>query len=165
MHGCRVHQKGLRIFVGPARVVVELLNVAGPYERKPVGNASAFNGRLIPMGLGNGPRGHKAAGAPAENGQAVRVGPSLAEGVVGRAVDIAIGTISEMLVDGVHEGGAITGRSAILRLDHDISHTCEYPGKWAESERVVGLRTTMREHHKWIFLPGLVVGGEGDDTL
>src|SRR4029077_4564927 len=88
-----------RIFVWPARIEVNLLKVACPNEAGPVGNTSAFDGGLVSMRLSDRPGGHLSACTPTENSQATRISPALLDGIVCRAVYIAIGAIAKMLVD------------------------------------------------------------------
>src|SRR5208282_3522615 len=137
MHGCGETQKRFGIFVGPARIEVSLPNVAGPYKSLPIRNASAFDGGFVAIGLCDGPGGHKAARAPAEHGEPIRISPALGDGVIGGTIHVAIGAIAEVLVNSAHEFGAVAGGAAILGLQNDIAHAGKYPGTVVELERVV----------------------------
>src|ERR1700685_4275289 len=97
-----------------AGVVVSLPNVTGGDEAEPVGDPGAFDGGAIAMGLSDGPGSHEAAGAPAENGQAIRVRPSLGDGKVGGAIDVVIGAITEMLINRRQKIRTVACGAAIL---------------------------------------------------
>src|SRR5215471_3014109 len=109
MHGGGKLQESIRIFVGPAGVIVDLLNVAGPHESEPVGDSSSFNRRLVAMSLRDGPRGHESSRTPSEYGETVWVRPGLCHGEISAAVDVAIGAIAEVLVNRAQEFGAVSG--------------------------------------------------------
>ncbi len=49
--------KGLLVFVGPAGVVVDLLNIASPQKGPPVSDACALDGGLVAACLGDCPGG------------------------------------------------------------------------------------------------------------
>src|SRR5208282_3517738 len=101
MHDGGERQKCAGIFVWPASIVVDLLQVAGPHKAEPVGNARTLNGSFVAVRLSNRPRGHKTARAPAKYRKPIRIRPALRDGKVGGAVYVAIGAISKVLVDGV----------------------------------------------------------------
>ena len=77
--------------------------------KPPVGDAGAFDGGLVAVGLGHRPGGHESACAPAEDGEAIGIGPALGDGEVGCAVYIFIGAVAEVLVNGGEKIGTIAG--------------------------------------------------------
>ena len=127
--------KACGIFVGPARVVVDLLDVAGPEERGPVGDAGTFNGGFVAVGLSDGPGSHEAARAPAKDGKAVGVGPSLSDGVIGCAVDVVVGAVAEVLVNGGEEVRAVACGTAVFRLENHVAEAGDGAGEGIEGER------------------------------
>ena len=70
-----------------------------------------------------------------------------------------------MLVNCAHEFGAVSGGAAIFRLQDDITHAREDPGKGVEPERIVRFRPAVRQNHKRVGSCCLIIGWESDDAL
>src|ERR1700723_4312909 len=116
----RESQHGARILLLQPSIVVGLPGITGGDETQPVRDARAFDRRLVAVRLRDGPRGHKAAGAPAEYGQPRGIRPSLCNGEVSGAVNVAVSPIAKMLINGRQVRRAETRRPAILRLQDHI---------------------------------------------
>ena len=117
------------------------------------------------MGLGDGPRRHEPARAPTEDREPIGLRPALLDGVIRRTVDVAIGSIAEVLVNGVQEVGTVTGRTPVFRLDHDVTLTGENSGPSIDSDSVVALRTAVRHDEERITAPLDEAGGKRRDPL
>ncbi len=150
VHHGGIDQERSGIFFLEAHVVIDLEDVAFWNKTEPIGDARAFDGGFVAVGLCDGPGGHEAAGAPTKDGEAIGVCPSLGDGKIGGAIDILIGAIAEMLIDGFEEFGAIASRATVLRLQDDIAETSDDASEGVEAERVVRFRTAMRENEEWI---------------
>src|SRR5208283_484412 len=131
------------IFFLQAHIVVRLTNITGGNEAEPIGDSRAFDGGFVAMGLRHGPRRHETAGTPTEDGLAIRVRPALSNGKIAGAVHIAVGAVSEMLINGLQEFGAVARRTAVLRLKNNIPVPGNEPGKKIELQRVISFRTSV----------------------
>ena len=120
-HGGKLQERS-RVFSQPAHIIVNLRNVARGDEAEPVRDARTLDRRFVAMRLRDRPRGHESARAPAKHGQAIWISPPLSYGKVGGAVDIGVSAVAKVLIDGLEELGAVTGRATVLRLHDSVAH-------------------------------------------
>ena len=163
-HGGKLKQRS-GIFFLQAGVEVNLPNVTGGDEAEPVGDTGAFDGGAIAVRLSDGPGSHEAAGAPAKDGEAVGVGPALGDGVIGGAVDVVVGAVAEVLVDGGEEVRAVAGGTAVFGLEDDVAEAGDGAREGIEGELVVGLWAAVRQDEEFVLLAFNVAGGKGGDAF
>ena len=107
VHDSGKYQERLGTLFLKAHVVIDLAYVAGGNKAEPINDAGSFDGSFVAVRLRDGPGSHEATGAPAEDGLAVGIGPALRYGEIGGAVDVAVGAVAKMLIDGLEELSAV----------------------------------------------------------
>ncbi len=131
---------------------------------EPVGEAGAGDGGLEAMGLGDGEHGHEAAVAPAGDALAVGIDGVFGFHEVQAGLDVLEVAVAEVLAIGLGEGLALAEAAAGVRLQLEVAVIGpEVLGAPAGGNGGRGAAVDGDDDR--VFLPGVVVGGEGEPAL